>query len=124
MSVASKYDEYLQLLDFRDTSPLEAEKIAEKCFHAQAWLVKDIAAAEYKELLLDDSKDIAKAELMITVPSEYTNADTRNAWVTTRPSRREAFEKHAQSKISVEYLKRLLKLFESAQYYYSGKAKR
>lgn len=120
----SKYDEYLQLLDFRDVSPLEAEKIAEKCFSAQAWLVKDIASAEYKELLLGDSKDMAEGELMISVPSEYTNADTRRAWVTTRPARRESFEKYAQSKASVEYLKRLLKLFDSAQYYYAGKAKR
>lgn len=124
MSDYSKYDSYLQLLEFRDVPPLEAEKLAEKCFHAQAWLVKDLAVSEYKELLLGDNVEMVKSELMVTVPSEFTNAETRKAWVYTRPTRRESFEKHAKSKASVDYLRRLLKLFESAQYYYAGKAKR
>lgn len=124
MSDHSKYEPYLQLLDFRDVTPLDAERIAEKCFHAQAWLVKDIATAEYKELIYDDARDIAEGELMISVPSEFTNADTRKAWVTTRPTRKESFDKYAKAKTSVEYLKRLLRLFEQAQYYYAGKARR
>jgi galactose-1-phosphate uridylyltransferase len=121
---ASRYDEYLRLLDFHDVTPLEAERIAEKCFHAQAWLVKDIAAAELKELLVGDADEVVKAELMITVPSEYTNADTRKAWVTTRQSRKEATEKYIKAKAQLEYLKRLLKLFDSAQFYFAGKARR
>lgn len=120
----SRYDEYLRLLDFRDVGPLEAERIAEKCFHAQAWLVKDIATAELKELLMSDADEVTKAELMITVPSEYTNADTRKAWVTTRPNRKESTEKYIKAKGQLEYLKRLLKLFENAQFYYAGKARR
>jgi hypothetical protein len=124
MSDCSKYEEYLQLLDFRDVGPLEAERIAEKCFQAQSWLVRDLATAEYKELLVGDSLDTVKSELMTTVPSEFTNVETRKAWVNTRPSRKEAFEKYAKAKTSAEYLKRLLRLFENAQNYYGRKAQR
>lgn len=124
MQQYGKYDQYLLLLDFRDVNPVEAEKIAEKCFMAQAWLVKDLADAEYKHLLLEDNVEMVSSELMITVPSDYKNAESRKAFVHTRPTRREAYERHAQAKVSVEYLKRLLKLFDGAQQYYGAKAKR
>jgi len=124
MQQHSKYDQYLLLLEFRDVNPVEAEKIAEKCFHAQSWLVKDLADAEYKELILTDNVDMVESELMVTVPTEYKNAETRKAFVHTRPTRREAYERHAGAKVSVDYLKRLLKLFEGAQIYYANKAKR
>ena len=120
----SKYDPYLLMLEFHDVSPLEAERLAEKCFHAQSWIVKDLASAEYKELLLGDNKDVVEAELLLTVPSEYTNAASREAWVTTRQPRKDVQEKYIKSKTSVEYLKRLLRLFEQASHYYGNKAKR
>lgn len=124
MSDYSKYDEYLSLLDFRDVNPVEAEKIAEKCFHAQAWIVKDLAAAEYKELLLGDAEEVSQSEQMLIVPSEYKNAESRKAWVVTRPERKEAFQKFIKAKTSVQFLVRLLRLFENASNYYGRKAGR
>jgi hypothetical protein len=121
---ASKYEEYLQLLDFRDVNPVEAERIAEKCFHAQALLVRDIATAEFKELMVGDNVDIVKSELLLIVPSEFTNAETRKAWVTCQANRKTVSEKHHKTKVAADYLRRLLKLFENAQYYYAGKARR
>lgn len=120
----SKYEPYLSMLEFHDVNPLEAERLAEKCFHAQSWLVKDLASAEYKELLVGDNEEVVKAELLLTVPSEFTNAPSREAWVVTRPARKEISEKYMRAKTSVEYLKRLLKLFENAQNYYGRKAQR
>jgi len=124
MTEQSRYDEYLQLLDFRDVSPLEAERIAEKCFMAQAWVVRDLAAAEYKDILQKDALDVLEAEIMLTVPAECKNTETRAAWVVTRPTRKAEFEKHAVTKVKVEHLKRLLKLFEKASDYYGRKSQR
>jgi hypothetical protein len=119
-----KYDPYLALLEFKDVSPLEAERIAEKCFHAQSWIVKDLSDAEYKELLLSDNNSIVESELLLTTPDNLTNAPARQAWVVTRPARKEIYERYAKSKVNTEYLKRLFRLFESAQIYYGNKARR
>lgn len=122
--IYQKYEPYLALLDFRDMSPLEAERTAEKCFNAQALIVRDLAIAEYKELVMADAAETAKSELLITVPSEFKNADSRKAWVQTRPARREAADKADKAVVAANYLKRLLRLFEQAANVYAQKARR
>lgn len=125
MEILEKYEPFLLLLDLeRDISPLEAERKAEKCFYVQAMILRDLHAVELKEILLADDTEQVKSELMISVPSEYTNAETRKAWVHSRPRRRSSAERHAASKVDVDFLRRALKLFEGAQIHFSAKAKR
>lgn len=113
------------MLEFAtDISPIEAERRAEKCFHAQSWLVRDLHDAEYANLLLGDNVEMKKAELLQNVPHNYTNEPSRKAWVHTRPERREVAEKHMRSSADVDHLKRLLKLFDGAGFYYQQKARR
>lgn len=125
MRDAAAYEPYLAMLEFgQDVTMIEAEKRAEKCFHVQAWIVRDLVTAEYKELLTGDDIEMTKSELMLQVPSAMSNADSRKAWIYTQPSRRDKVEKAAKATAHAQYLKRLLKLFESAQFYYAAKAKR
>jgi hypothetical protein len=123
-SVFEKYEPYLALLDFRDVTPLEAERTAEKCFHAQALIVRDLAMYEYKELVTVDAAETIEAELLTTVPSEFKNAETRKAWVQTRPGRKEASDKANKAIVATKYLVRLLRLFEQAANLYGQKARR
>lgn len=125
MEILEKYEPFLMLLDLeRDIGPLEAERKAEKCFYVQAMILRDLHSVELKEILLADDTEQVKSELMVSVPSEYTNAETRKAWVHSRPRRRTATERHAASKVDVDFLRRALKLFENAQIHFSAKAKR
>ena len=120
-----KYEPFLALLDFGlNISQVEAEQKAEKCFMAQAMLVRDLHSAEYGELLLGDDAEMTSSELMLQSPADLKNAPSREAWVFTRPVRREKFEKYAAAKVKAEQLKRMLKLFEQAQYYFGNRAKR
>jgi hypothetical protein len=125
MQIIEKYEPYLSLLEFdKDMSPLECDRRAEKCFFAQSLVLRDLHKSEYKNILRDDDLDTVKSELMLTVPSTFTNADSRKAWVHSRPSKRVAVEKLAESQIDVDFLKRALRLFENAQLYFANKAKR
>jgi len=121
----SRYDPYLAILEFAtDISPIEAERRAEKCFHAQSLLVRELHTAEYAELLVGDNVEMVKSELILRTPQDYKNAESRKAWVHTRPERKEIYEKYARSKADLDHLRRLLKLFEGGCFYFSQKAKR
>lgn len=121
----SQYEPFLAMLEFgTDISPIEAEKRAEKCFHVQSWIIRDLHKAEYAELIVGDNVEMVKSELLLQVPATFTNDASRKAWVQTRPARREVFEKYATSKADLDQLRRMLRLFEGAQIYYGAKARR
>ena len=125
LDIVDKYEQFVFLLEFsKDLNPIEAEKRAEKCFHVQALIAKDLHKAEYKEIVHADAVDVVKSELMLTVPSDFTNADSRKAWVHSRVQKKDAVSVSAQSKNDADYLRRLFKLYENASFYYAQKARR
>lgn len=115
------YEEFLNLLDGDDVSPIESSRRASRFLVAMSFVAHDLVSAEYKTALADDAHDNEKAELLITSPDSLKNAAMREAHVIRAQTRKEKYDIYIKYKTQQDYLKRLFSIFQEAHQFFRQK---